>query len=133
MKRIVDLSEEIDEGYYMNKISLILLAAVTMTLQACTYEASYSRYPVNYGYAGGYSANVNYCPPTSSYQRSYNRPYNRPYNSYQQPYQNYTVGPQYYRSRVPYYGQNVKNYTDAPIIMPSCGGGSNRIIPASWD
>lgn len=96
----------------MNKISLIVLAAVAMTLQACTVGVS--------PYVSG--------SPTRTY-------YN-PYNAYR-PYQTYSVGPQYYSTRVPYFGQQVRNYTGTPIVMPSygpCGQQrSSMIIPNSWN
>lgn len=96
----------------MNKLSLILLAAVAMTLQACTVGVNpyVCRYPT--------------------------RTYYNPYNAYA-PYQTYSVGPQYYRTPVPFFGQRVKNYTGTPIVMPSYGPcrtqRSSVIIPNSWN
>ena len=91
-----------------------------MALQACSTNGSYQ-----VGYSRGY---INNCPPTRTYYNSYNS-----YN----PYQTYSVGPQYYKTRVPYFGQQVRNYTGTPIVMPSYGPcGSQRssmIIPNSWN
>lgn len=44
------------------------------------------------------------------------------------------AGPQYYTSPEPYYGQDVRNYTDAPVIMRDARypNAPNRIIPRSW-
>ena len=44
------------------------------------------------------------------------------------------TGPQYYTSSEPYYGQDVRNYTDAPVIMRDARypNAPNRIIPRSW-
>jgi hypothetical protein len=48
----------------------------------------------------------------------------------------YIVGPQYYRAPVVYYGQRVRNYSDAPVVMPyyegHCRPRRSVIIPRSW-
>jgi len=105
---------------YMMK-TLLPLLAIVLLMPACSsmdYGYSNGSTTVGYSYSRGYSPAVQtmpyqprYCPPPVVY----------------------TVGPQYYKSKVPYYGQNVKNYTDAPIVMPNYNGGGSRIIPASWD
>lgn len=44
------------------------------------------------------------------------------------------TGPQYHTSPEPYYGQDVRNYTDAPVIMRDARypNAPSRIIPRSW-
>jgi len=47
----------------------------------------------------------------------------------------YIVGPQYYRVPVVYYGQQVRNYSNAPVIMPRYEGHCRPrsvIVPRSW-
>jgi hypothetical protein len=106
--------------------TLLPLLAIVLLMPACS--------SMDYGYSNGsssfgYSYSSGYSPALHTLPR-------RNYHCYQEPIV-YVQGPQYYRSRVPYYGQNVKNYTDAPIVMPTynCKGQqrTSRIIPASWD
>jgi hypothetical protein len=101
----------------MKTVLLIILAAVSLATSACTVT---------------YDPNLRY----SSYEGSHypQTVYTRPYRSNYCPPQQYLVGPQYYRTPVPYFRGNIRNYTDAPIIAPSaCNPHTNIIIPNSWN
>ena len=44
------------------------------------------------------------------------------------------AGPQYYRTNIPYFHGNMRNYTGVPIVAPSaCHPRTNVIIPNSWN
>jgi len=101
--------------------TLLPLLAIVLLMPACS--------SMDYGYSNGsssfgYSYSSGYSPAVQT------MPY-RPVRC--APPVVYSVGPQYYKSKVPYYGQQVKNYTDAPIVMQNSNGSGSMIIPASWD
>ena len=109
----------------MKALLLITLAAISLATSACTTTGSSNYYlPL---------------PPLPIPQRIETaRPYS--YNTYDncapryRRETTYFVGPQYYRTSVPYFRGNIRNYTDAPIIAPSaCNPHTNIIIPNSWN
>ena len=105
----------------MKNILLLILAAVSLATSACTTTAG-----------SGYYLPL---PPLPIPQRIVTERPNYTYN-YCEPEREttYFVGPQYYRTPVPYFRGNIRNYTDAPIIAPSrCNPHTNIIIPNSWN
>jgi hypothetical protein len=95
----------------MKTVLLIILAAVSLATSACTSTRNSS-----YQYSPSYSYGYDSCEPVY------------------RPQTTYFVGPQYYRTSVPYFRNNIRNYTGTPIIAPSaCNPHTNIIIPNSWN
>lgn len=99
--------------FSMKSLLLLLLVGISLATSACT--VSYDR---GYGY--------------TSYSGSYYP--TRPYYNRCEPRDVYIAGPQYYRTNIPYFRNNMRNYTGTPIIAPNaCNPTTNVIIPNSWN
>jgi hypothetical protein len=112
----------------MKTVLLIILAAVSLATSACTSTRNSS-----YQYSSSYSQGYNSCEPSYPIQ-SYVALSYRPRPSYNSCEQEHVRGPMYYRSNVPYYRGNIRNYTGVPIVAPDARNPrTSVIIPNSWN